>query len=911
MLPSFFDYKRRVIFELNKSKLPRGVIPLTCANAATFFPDEEDVSLKRRAERDLEADEDLASEVSSRRPDGATVEASMNLQKKVHMEDDSEENVAEKLGKNDSATEEDEFGLNSPPSVPDSLVDIYRDTWNREDLLGDDDDSEEDFFDNDVLVREVVYHELMVAIMRRIFYELRETMISAIADYPFASSNTREKISKSSQRLESAVTDLNTNWLVSDDGSKQIRLAMVQLSTLVSWRKSMEIMIGTAMNNLNDMDFVYRQWETFTKFIETFDLDAPEGVSQAESSGYLVSEKRIEMIETLFGELKEFKGNRINEGSIEFGLGKLTEQVDASNHRITTRNQSGKRIFKNTTQRRGFPKKVFHLFTQFNHILNTGEGWEKLGESLSYTIGQFCKSHGQGLINLLERLGKQDVDNAAFVSVDVVLISKICADRLPLVTRFEKLPKLMHATWNLLEPVERNDDDETGEDNSDNDDNYQFVANVGRWWDIEVDQRKSTLDRSLRLLGTFQKQSLLGGDFRVKFSGSDALGIGPTLVWINKFLKEVFEPEAGYFEYSDDRKVYMKPSVIDGDRTSKMYRQIGRVFGMAIRKSIPLGVPLTKGALSYFQAPVVDRVDESDDTESVMDMDDHDDDNKEAPDALQKPKEPTLNEQVSKWFSMIEERAGNDMEPEDNGSSILEKVSPILSTEVALDWLLEEDPAVHQSLINLYSADWADSKVRDAMSYLTFDGLVAGGDAITIDADNVELYIHMKAESIVIGRKAMIDITRGVYDIIPYNQLSVLNLDELRNLVCGVGYREIDVGQFQASTTVTGLAKARINGYEHNIDWFWSIVGGLSQEDLHLLIEFVSGMSQPPIHGFRGLSGDAKWMSISMEAGLPKNGLPQSQLCFKQLRLPYYSSRFKMRKMLLFAIRHANTVETK
>ena len=132
----------------------------------------------------------------------------------------------------------------------------------------------------------------------------------------------------------------------------------------------------------------------------------------------------------------------------------------------------------------------------------------------------------------------------------------------------------------------------------------------------------------------------------------------------------------------------------------------------------------------------------------------------------------------------------------------------------------------------------------------------------------------------------------------------------MRSLVCGTGHRDIVVEDLRLSTTVSGLKKATKKGFGINIDWFWSIVSKMSQEDLHKLIEFVSGLSQPPIHGFRGLSGDSNWMSISIEHGLTKDSLPLSQICFLQIRLPYYTSKKKMKKMLLFAIQNADTMET-
>jgi len=239
-----------------------------------------------------------------------------------------------------------------------------------------------------------------------------------------------------------------------------------------------------------------------------------------------------------------------------------------------------------------------------------------------------------------------------------------------------------------------------------------------------------------------------------------------------------------------------------------------------------------------------------------------------------------------------------------------------MSTAAAPDvqeWLHEEDVACHMGLMNLFSIDWNDPSIRTAMSFMTFEGLIPDGEEVNVTSENLESYIQYKAENVVLWsiEAQMIAISRGVYDIIPFNQLSLYSVDEMRSLICGSVDRDVDVNELRAATTISGLDAAIAIGHGDMIDWFWSIVSKFDQRHLHKLVEFVSGFTQPPPHGFRGLLQDRKWLVISIESGIPVDGLPMAQLCFVQLRLPYFTSKSKMKKQLLLAIRDADTMETK
>lgn len=154
-------------------------------------------------------------------------------------------------------------------------------------------------------------------------------------------------------------------------------------------------------------------------------------------------------------------------------------------------------------------------------------------------------------------------------------------------------------------------------------------------------------------------------------------------------------------------------------------------------------------------------------------------------------------------------------------------------------------------------------------------------------------------------RLQMRAIATGLFEVIPYGSFSLLSVGELGNLLRGD--REINVVDLRASTTYTPTES--VNEASTVIVWFWEIINSFTEEEKQHLLRFVSGSPLAPLHGFSGLSGDKKWLQISLEEGLTIDQTPLAQTCFTQIRLPAYTSKDVMRTRILTAIQNAKTLE--
>jgi hypothetical protein len=175
-----------------------------------------------------------------------------------------------------------------------------------------------------------------------------------------------------------------------------------------------------------------------------------------------------------------------------------------------------------------------------------------------------------------------------------------------------------------------------------------------------------------------------------------------------------------------------------------------------------------------------------------------------------------------------------------------------------------------------------------------------------VSVADLDEYITQMTEKIVFEsiRPQMTQIRNGIYEVIPYGHLSFLTVDEVTTLFRGP--LEIQVHELRAATSYNPPE----NDHNRSIfTWIWRIIDAFSEEEKQDLLRFVSGSPFVPVHGFAGLNGDRKWMQISLEEGLPIDSLPRAQVCFTQLRLPWYSSLEIMRERLSFAIANAKSLE--
>jgi hypothetical protein len=214
-----------------------------------------------------------------------------------------------------------------------------------------------------------------------------------------------------------------------------------------------------------------------------------------------------------------------------------------------------------------------------------------------------------------------------------------------------------------------------------------------------------------------------------------------------------------------------------------------------------------------------------------------------------------------------------------------------------LEMLREEEPEKLENLV----------KLRTSIDGVEGEPFPSGDEEL--NNENVERFILAHAQQQVLDsvQIQMQAILMGLYDVLPFGQLAwFISPQELRPLL--EGDRDIDKAALQATSTVTLLSTLRIEQVPE-INWFWEIVDDLSPQHLGELLLFVSGSTFPPIHGFAGPKNDRTWLQISIDPTIPKDGLPKSQLCFVQLKLPRYSDKPTMQDRLICAITECKTME--
>jgi hypothetical protein len=228
---------------------------------------------------------------------------------------------------------------------------------------------------------------------------------------------------------------------------------------------------------------------------------------------------------------------------------------------------------------------------------------------------------------------------------------------------------------------------------------------------------------------------------------------------------------------------------------------------------------------------------------------------------------------------------------------------------IGLSMITGRSMSAMMDLISDLEADDPDTiRALTNLRLLSEDELVEAGlvfedgSEVVVTREKLEEYINqqiyrMHVEPI---EEPMIRIIRGIYDVIPFGHLSWLTPKELSEVLTA-GAREVDVTELKAATNVAVE-------YENHqeIEWFWEVMKEFSQEELRDVLQFVSGSKYLPIEGVTH-----SWIGIVVNEDQDlRDTLPKAQLCFRQLKLPKYSSKEVMKRMLKIAITFCGSVDT-
>ena len=174
-------------------------------------------------------------------------------------------------------------------------------------------------------------------------------------------------------------------------------------------------------------------------------------------------------------------------------------------------------------------------------------------------------------------------------------------------------------------------------------------------------------------------------------------------------------------------------------------------------------------------------------------------------------------------------------------------------------------------------------------------------DDVLVTADNVEEFVELYVAAIL--RWNVIDqldaIREGMMEFIPpsaWHGGSPMDF----NLLLG-GTPTVSVDEIKARTDITsgdssGASTQLIS------NWFWIIVGNMTQLQRSKLLYFSTGSTRLP-------SGTGKALTVEIVSSLPVDSLPMSTTCSKKLQIPAYMTMEQFRSKLLLAVENCNNYE--
>lgn len=211
------------------------------------------------------------------------------------------------------------------------------------------------------------------------------------------------------------------------------------------------------------------------------------------------------------------------------------------------------------------------------------------------------------------------------------------------------------------------------------------------------------------------------------------------------------------------------------------------------------------------------------------------------------------------------------------------------------------DPEVYRSLLWLLENNGVDAlgldfsvTVRRGADTTAVDLIPSGRDVAVTDA-NKRQFVERKWQFLMVENAAsqLYVFLKGVYEVLPYEQLVLFDSEELDFVLCGSS--EIDVDDWEQNTRHSeSLAHSPVR------KWFWEIVREMPSEYQRRLLQFATGSDRVPHSGFRGLtSHDGQLCAFSLiDVPLASSEYVWSHSCFNQLDLPLYRSRSRLRSVL-------------
>ena len=116
-----------------------------------------------------------------------------------------------------------------------------------------------------------------------------------------------------------------------------------------------------------------------------------------------------------------------------------------------------------------------------------------------------------------------------------------------------------------------------------------------------VMRQMEPIDSVLSGLEGLTRLDIAAKSIQVEFIDSEAIGEGTLVALLQKSLEAILDTRNGFFDFTDDRQVYMKPNP---SHPPQIFKQIGRLIGLAVKKDMQIGARFPKGLVSIIRDPL-------------------------------------------------------------------------------------------------------------------------------------------------------------------------------------------------------------------------------------------------------------------------------------------------------------------
>jgi hypothetical protein len=177
-----------------------------------------------------------------------------------------------------------------------------------------------------------------------------------------------------------------------------------------------------------------------------------------------------------------------------------------------------------------------------------------------------------------------------------------------------------------------------------------------------------------------------------------------------------------------------------------------------------------------------------------------------------------------------------------------------------------------------------------------------GGSKVELNDLNKEVYVNLRVDYELNSavETSVENLKKGINSVIPLNFFQDLSVDDLDLLICGSPV--INLKEWKKFSVYQG----DFHEDHQVIRWFWECLEKMEQEDLRLLLTFVTGAGRVPIEGFEQLRthrGDPARFTLE-SAVFFLGALPRAHTCFNRLDLPLYRDKETLRKSLDHVIKN-------